>query len=328
LLRVPPSENPKALGLFLAACVKLASGNWPGAREHAEHLAGRILALACEMETGCGWGYSFPWQTRTVLVPRGEPNLVCTVFAASALLDAFDLLGVEKYLRMATGAAQYANETLYWENGNCAGFGYPTRATQTPVHNANLLGGALLCRVARYSGQRSLIDRALKVARYTVSKQRPDGSWLYGEAPNQGWIDNFHTGFNLSALRVIADCAEVDEFEAAIRRGFEFFEDHFITSDGVARYFHNKTYPIDIHCIAQSLLTLTEFRHLNPQATRLAGAVYRWTMNNLWDDSGFFYYRKLQGLTIRTPYMRWSEAWMALALASVLTCRDAARENS
>ena len=328
LLRVQPSENPKALGLFLAACVKLGSRNWQGARENAEYLAERLLALSAENEAGYGWGYSFPWQTRTVLVPRGAPNLVCTVFAANALLDAFKFLGAEKCLQAAVSAARYVSDALYWENGQVAGFSYPTRAARTPIHNANLLGGALLCRVASYTGESSLMNRALKVARYTVSKQGPDGSWRYGEASNQGWIDNFHTGFNLSALHVIGDCAATDEFEIPMRRGFKFFRRFFFTSEGIARYFYNKTYPIDIHCIAQSLLTLTEFRHLDPQAVQLADRVYRWTMKNLWDDSGFFYYRKLRGMTIRTPYMRWSQAWMTLALASVLTSRDTAHENS
>ena len=38
-------------------------------------------------------------------------------------------------------------------------------------------------------------------------------------------------------------------------------------------------------------------------------------MAHMWDERGFFYYRVLRGLTIRTPYMRWSQAWMLLALA-------------
>jgi hypothetical protein len=325
ILGVPPSENPKALGLFLVACVRLTARNWQGARKNAEYLAERLLALSSKTEMGCGWGYSFPWQTRTVLVPRGTPNLVCTVFVANALLEAFECLGTGKYLQAAASAARYVSEELYWENGQTAGFSYPTRAVRTPVHNANLLGSALLCRVARHEDQFSLMDRALKVAHYTASRQRPDGSWFYGEAPNQGWIDNFHTGFNLSALRVIADCAVTDKFETSIRRGFEFFRNNFFTTKGVARYFCNKTYPIDIHCIAQSLLTLNEFRESDPQVMRLAGQVYRWTMRKLWNDSGFFYYRKLRGLTIRTPYMRWSQAWMALALASVVTSGNEAR---
>jgi hypothetical protein len=37
----------------------------------------------------------------------------------------------------------------------------------------------------------------------------------------------------------------------------------------------------------------------------------------MWDEAGYFYYRKHQVMTIRTPYMRWSQAWMTLALATL-----------
>ena len=38
-------------------------------------------------------------------------------------------------------------------------------------------------------------------------------------------------------------------------------------------------------------------------------------MKHMWDERGFFYYRVLRLGTIRTSYMRWSQAWMLLALA-------------
>jgi hypothetical protein len=52
----------------------------------------------------------------------------------------------------------------------------------------------------------------------------------------------------------------------------------------------------------------------------LADAVFAWAMNHMWDDRGFFYYRVLRTLTIRTPYMRWSQAWMLLALSQLTSC--------
>jgi len=41
-------------------------------------------------------------------------------------------------------------------------------------------------------------------------------------------------------------------------------------------------------------------------------------MDHMWDDRGFFYYRVLRLCTIRTSYMRWSQAWMLLALSTML----------
>jgi len=41
-------------------------------------------------------------------------------------------------------------------------------------------------------------------------------------------------------------------------------------------------------------------------------------MKHMWDERGFFYYRVLRLCTIRTSYMRWSQAWMLLALSTLL----------
>ncbi len=103
-----------------------------------------------------------------------------------------------------------------------------------------------------------------------------------------------------------------------MRRGFEFYRTHFFREDGAPRYFHDRTYPIDIHCVAQGIITLTEFRQLHPSSLPLASKVLQWALDNMWDEQGFFYYRVLRFTTIRTSYMRWSQAWMLLALATLL----------
>ena len=53
-------------------------------------MADKLIAARSENGSYFSWGYSFPWQTRTIVVPRGTPNLVCTTFGAHALLEAFD----------------------------------------------------------------------------------------------------------------------------------------------------------------------------------------------------------------------------------------------
>jgi hypothetical protein len=161
------------------------------------------------------------------------------------------------------------------------------------------------------------VKPALKLARYSASKQRPDGSWPYGELPTQHWIDNFHTGYNLSGLRIVGECLQTSEFEQSIQRGFEFYINHFFTAEAAAKYFHDKTYPIDAHCIAQSILTLIEFKDLNERSVKLAQRVCNWALANMWNETGFFYYRKLPFMRIKTPYMRWVQAWMLLALSTL-----------
>ena len=252
------------------------------------------------------------------MVPRGAPNLVCTSFVANALLDAYERCLESRYLNMAVSAAEYILK-LYWAEGDTvASFSYPLPSLRTQVHNANLLAAAFLCRVHKHCGENKFFEPAMNAARFSASRQHEDGSWDYGEHPTQRWKDNFHTGYNLCALQSICRSAETSEFESHIRRGFEFYRKHFFREDGAPKYFHNHTYPIDIHSVAQSIITLLTFKDLDENNVSLGHAVFRWAMTHLWDERGYFYYRKLRCCTIKIPYMRWSQAWMFLALSTLL----------
>ena len=319
LLRVPKTQNPKAIALFLASFVTLSRHAMADVEDLSELMIERLSSLRAQGVPYSCWGYSFPWQTRNLLVPAWAPNLICTAFVAGALLDVHEHRQDSRCLDMAVSGAEYILNELFWHNGtSVASFSYPLPSLQNPVHNANFLAAALLCRVFRHTGEKRFLDAALRAARYSVTKQRADGSWPYGEASSQQWIDNFHTGYNLCALRALCRHIGTAEFDSSIRRGFEFYRSHFFREDGAARYFDNRTYPIDIHSVAQSIITLLAFRDLDPGNSQLARWVFRWAMRHMWNDQGFFYYRVLRIGTIRTSYMRWSQAWMLHALSELL----------
>ena len=324
LLRIRPHQNPKALGLFLSSYSERARSGDEAAPRHARQVASRLLQLRAPDESCWCWGYSFPWQMRTRLVPKFSPNLVCTVFAATRLLDAYESGLGQEFLAPASSAGEYVARSLYWSDGRAAGFAYPLPDIRVPIHNANFLGAALLCRLARCTGERGAVDVAARVARYSAAVQRDDGSWPYGVGTTQQWVDNFHTGFNLCALRSIGADLQTSEFDAGIRKGYWFYREHFFTPRGEPKYFQDRTYPLDIHSVAQSLITLYAFRRLDPEAEGLADSVLAWAMRHMWDERGFFYYRVLRGLTIRTSYMRWSQAWMFRALQGLAQAGSAA----
>ena len=318
LLGIPKTQNPKGLALFLSALLKLSRLGLLEEPGLVRIIAQKLVALRSPNTDFWCWGYSFPWQTRSVVVPRGSPNAVCTVFVANALLDLYERNRDARNLEMATSAAEYLLQ-LIWGNGKgTVSLSYPLQSLQSEIHNANLLGAALLCRVSKLSGEGKFQEPAYSLARYSAGKQRDDGSWFYGELPTQRWMDNFHTGYNLCALRSIGKYRETAEFEAHVRRGFEFYVKHFFREDGAARYFHDRTYPIDSHCVAQSLITLLELRDLAQGSVSLASRVFDWAVRNMWDERGFFYYRLLPCCRIKTSYMRWVQAWMLLALATLL----------
>lgn len=323
LLLIPNTHNPKALALFLMSFIKLSRLGFFAQKDLIAKMIDKLIAHRSQDSSYWCWGYSFPWQTRTIIVPRGSPNLVCTVFVANALLDAHELNREDDCLKMAISAAEYVLNELYWTKDNAtSGFAYPLPSLRIPVHNANFLGAALLCRIYKQSGEKRFLEPALTVARYSVSKQNGDGSWDYGESSTQCWVDNFHTGYNLCALRSISQYAETSEFDSHIRRGFEFYLDHFFRDDGAPKYFHNRTFPIDIHNVAQSIITLLTFKDLDENNVSLAFKVLRWALTHMWDERGYFYYQALPVGTNRISYMRWSQAWMLVALSSLLNELD------
>lgn len=319
LLFISKEQNPKAIGLFLMGLLKLNRAGLVKDGCLTEEMIRRLVALRSPNTPFWCWGYSFPWQTRTVLVPRWAPNIVCTTFVANALLDAYEELHQPEHLRMAVSAGEYVLSTLYWTDGDgIASFSYPLPGLRSRVHNANFLTAAFLCRLYKHIREAEFLDAALRTARYSAKQQHNDGSWAYGEQTSQQWVDNFHTGYNLCALRTISLCTETDEFEACLARGFEFYRSELFTEEGVPKYFHNSVYPIDIHSVAQSLITFITLRDLDRAANAQVSAVWNWAVRHMWDREGYFYYRVHRFGTVKVPYMRWSQAWMFLAMAAIL----------
>jgi hypothetical protein len=318
LLLIEKEHNPKAIALFLMACLKLSRKGLLDQEDIIDKLINKLIDLRSPDSPYYCWGYSFPWQTRVNLVPRGAPNLVCTVFVANALLDSYELQNNSRCLDMASSAAEYILNELYWTDESVSGFSYPLPSLKTRVHNANFLAAALFCRIYKHAGDNKFLETAMKVTRYSADKQHDDGSWDYGENSKQRWVDNFHTGFNLCALRSIGQYANTSEFESHIRRGFDFYRMNFFRGDGAPKYFNNRIYPIDIHSVAQSIITLLELKDLDEGSMEMAHSVFEWAMNHMWDQQGYFSYQVFPFFKNNISYMRWSQAWMLLAIATLL----------
>ncbi|HEX2270236.1 MAG TPA: hypothetical protein VHH35_11900, partial [Pyrinomonadaceae bacterium] len=173
------------------------------------------------------------------------------------------------------------------------------------------------------TGEKELCEMAVRAARFVVNHQRDDGSWSYGTEATQSWIDNFHTAYILFSLkRIIEACPAAVEFQPSLKRGYQYWKSHFFLAEGWPKYYHDDPYPADAHAAASAIVTLIECRELDESALKMAQHVARWTIQNLRDERGFFYYQRRRFYTIRKPYMRWTQAWMLYALARLLEAGD------
>lgn len=289
-------------------------------------LMSSLAALRSETYGEACWGYNFDWQSRAFFAPRGTPNVVCTAFAAHAYLDWYERTGRESVLDVAVSSCRFLLDRLNRTkdgDGDC--FSY-TPLDNSRVHNVNLLAAELLARTFTKTGIAEYRDAAERAARFTLARQRRDGSWLYGEGESQAWIDSFHTGFALTSLKHLIEYLEEDGWRSALEGGYQFYEKRFFLAGGAPGYYHDRLYPHDVHSAAQGVITFVEMIDLTPNAKTMAGRVVRWALDKLQDPSGFFYFQRHRFYTIKTSYMRWSQAWMLYALSLYLT-RNRISEN-
>lgn len=324
LARVPVERNAKGIALFaLAALADFRRHGSVETEREARSLVDDLARARLTGWSGAAWGYNFDWQGRAFFAPRGTPTIVPTSFAARALLEAAHAFKDQSYLQLARSSCDFIlndlNLSEETEREVCWSY---SPLDHTRVFNASLLAAETLCAVGQRTGEKDLLDWAMRGALYVTERQREDGSWAYGADGYQSWADNFHTAFVLVSLSRIRS-GTIDEecrreLERALRRGFEFWREKFFLADGWPKYYHDRLYPADAHSAGAAIVALVELQWLDESALELALRIALWAIHNLQDASGYFYYQRRRFYTVRTPYMRWSQAWMLYALARLL----------
>lgn len=320
LLGVAKGINPKGIALFaLSETARFRTNFRP---QHAENARGhlrRLEDLSIFKEGRRSWGYNFDWQSRAFFAPKGTPTVVPTAFAAQALAEGYRLFGDERYLEMLVETAEFVARDLNRvdESANGVSISY-TPLDRSVIYNASLLAAEILANAGALAGRGDFTELAAKAANYVTARQREDGAWAYGPKLRHAWIDNFHTAFILLSLHRLERLLPGADFAEPIRRGIDFWLGNFFLPDGAAKYFDSRTYPIDIHSSAAAVAALSLISERDPRCRQQADACVGWMIANLRDETGYFHYQKRRRRTVKTPFIRWSNAWSAYALATYL----------
>ena len=261
------------------------------------------------------WSNHFDFVSRGGSYTKDDPIIVWTSLIGHAYLEAFEITGDQWYLDIAQSACNWILELPREKtaHGNCISY---LAHVQSSIHNANMLGASLLARTAKHSGNQECLRVARSAMEYSCSRQLPDGSWWYAEAPKYHWIDNFHTGYNLNSLDFYLDARGDEEFRPNLDSGLEYYKTHFFEDSGRPKYYHTRTYPVDIQCVAQSIETLALFS-ARPAMPGTGGKVAGWATQNMQDPKGYFYYRQYPLMKAKTPMLHWGQATMFKGLADL-----------
>lgn len=328
---VPKEYNAKGIGLFLSGYCNLYEAvkkhqEWQkflgtpiAIKKQIEELADLLISLKSEGYSGACWGYNFDWQARRLfLFPKNTPTVVATNFCVTALMEAFEITNNRHYLEVALTAADFVVKDLHrtpYKEGFL--FSYSPLKGNDTVFNASLLGAKLLTYCYHYTHKEEYRELAEQSIKACCAGQKADGAWVYGMLPVQSWVDSFHTGYNLNALIAYQELTGDTKYNGYIEKGFDYYINHFFEKKQIPKYYDNRIYPIDIHCPGQLIVTLHRL-HQFKKHEELADNVLNWTIKNMQDKKGYFYYQLKKGISSKIPYMRWSNAFMFHALSCYL----------
>lgn len=186
------------------------------------------------------------------------------------------------------------------------------------VHNANLFIAESLIRVGNEVNENEFIQMGIKAMNYTLNKQNPDGSFYYWGPPDEdaGHIDHYHTGFVLRALYSIYRITGDRRLFARIEKCYHHYLEYLFENKMIPKLTPDSKYPINIHSCAEAILCLSILIDDFPEGSEILESTLLWTIANMQDKRGYFYYMMLPKNTIKIPYIRWAQAWMFLALST------------
>ncbi|MCG2777800.1 MAG: hypothetical protein L6406_19200 [Desulfobacterales bacterium] len=264
------------------------------------------------------WSNHFDFAGRGGMYTKHEPIIVWNCLIGQAFLDAYEILGEDRYLEVAKGVCEWimAVPKERTDSGTCLSYlGY----IQSSIHNSNMLGASMLARTAKITGNNEYFKVAKEAMQYSCSRQLPNGAWYYAEEENHHWIDNFHTGYNLDSLKSYIECTGDDELKKNLKSGFNYYKDNFFEDSGRPKYYNNRTYPVDSQCASQAIDTLAYFADVEEASLPLALKVANWTIDNMQDKDGHFYYRQYPLIKAKTPMLHWAQATTYKALTLLLS---------
>jgi hypothetical protein len=265
------------------------------------------------------WGKMFDFASRGGRQGKYEPITVWSSLIGQAFLDAYEIIGTEKYLCVAESICGWILERPRnrTKSGSCINYTAFGEGNCT-IHNQSMLAAAMLARTAKLNGNLEYRKVAKEAITYTCTRQLDNGSWLYGEEAKYHWIDNFHTGYNLDALKCYIEYSGDKTYEDNLKKGFDFYKNNFFESTGRPKYYHNRTYPIDSQCASQAIETLANFSTYDRSSLQLALKVSKWTIENMQDRTGYFYFMRYPLIALKAPMIHWAQSTTYKSMANLL----------
>lgn len=319
ILGVKPLYSTKGMGFFAKGYLKLYQATGDNTyRENAIFCLNWLLKNYSRGYSGYCWGNNFDYSSGGFQLPKYAPTVVWSGLIGHVFLDAYKILHKDEYLDIARSVCDFIMKDLLrteFEESICISY---VTFKKLLVHNANMIAASLLARTYSYTKESSLFDLSRKAFRYSCDSQLDNGAWYYAESNNGKWIDNWHTAYDLDALKWYIQSTGDKTFNINLEKGYNFFKKNFFYDDGKPKYYYNKLRWVDIQAASQAIDTFCFFSDHDSDAINMAKKVANWTINNMQDRSGYFYYRDIGWKKVKIPMLHWGQSTMMSALSHLV----------
>lgn len=327
-LGIKKDYNPKAMGLFLQAySILYAKTNKREYLDKAEIFFEWLKENYSKGYSGYCWGYNFPWATQNKYVEPFTPSSVVTGFVCKGIYEYYRITDNKKAKEILISSTEFIlNDLPVTKDNNGICFSY-TPIEKDLCFNSSLLAAEILAKAYVVDPNLALKRKAISAVEWVVSHQKDDGRWNYSVDPKTGkereQID-FHQGYVLECIFDIQNALGIpqEKWEKSLIRGMRFYKEEQFFPDGSSYWRWPRRYPVEIHNQAQGIITFTKVCRHYSSAEDFAATIAKWTIDNMQAEDGHFYYRNFKAHKHTVSYMRWSNAWMFLALATLSSLEE------
>lgn len=323
LLGIKKEYNAKAIGLLLESYVTLEKLELQkDFKSQSKFFFSFLKDTISPGFNGACWGYPFAWSTTEKHLPANAPNVVVTAFAVRGLYKYYEKTKDPTAAELIHSAARFVYMDLPRNESSVGTFFSYTPFQQDCCYNASLFAAEILARSSAISKNDSYQTLAVSAVEFVVKQQHDDGHWNYSRNLKTGeervQID-FHQGYVIDSVFLIAQLLKIENqsWNNAVSAGTKFYREKQFLDSGQSLWRIPKAFPVDIHNQSQGIITFSRMSHLDPSYLPFANTIAAWTKMNMQHASGYFYYRKLKAYTNKISYLRWSNAWMLLALVTL-----------
>lgn len=320
LLGIKKDINPKAFGLFLESYSRLYRHEPKDEyKKKADYFFNWLTSNYTKGYSGYCWGYNFDWASPVKYLKAHSPTIVVSGFIAKGIFEYWQTFKDEKSVEILKSIGEFAKHDLPFtitDNELCVSY---STEVKDCCYNASLLAGELYAKLYFITKDPDYKEKAMEIADFVVHHQHVNGSWYYSidiESGNERKQIDFHQGYVISSLNEIVKYCELTDrkYTNAIDKGLNYYKTQQFLASGQSLWRIPKKWPVDIHNQSQGIISLLD---LNDK--EFAEKIANWTISNMQASDGHFYYKKYPAHSIKTSYMRWSQAWMFLALTRILT---------